>query len=352
MDIDKPLKQYLNPDNFEDRLQGTQDALGANTSARVGSASEIAAMTGTQIVGNLISPAPSVTDLEVTSTDFTGTFMSGEGATFNSVTYNIGGVNAGVLQWGARQSDGTVIANSGNITLNTNGISVLSGATTVINLNSNGMSILSATDTASFFPEKSIRFVDANGNNVFRLGSWVDVTNEINSLTLDGITSSDTPTHAIDISLLAQTDFGSAATLDLLSSTSGASSATITADTVNINNLASVTTARMALSAGFLNLGANNTLTIASDTITATKSYHLVDTEAAAATDNLSTINGGSTGDILVLRSANSARDVTLKDGTGNLALAGDFTLDNVQDTITLMSTGTTWLELCRSNNA
>lgn len=92
-------------------------------------------------------------------------------------------------------------------------------------------------------------------------------------------------------------------------------------------------------------------LTIASGAITKTKSIHTVDTEAAAATDDLDTINGGADGDLLVLRAANSARTVVCKDGTGNLKLAGDFSLDNTEDTITLLFDGTNWHELSRSDN-
>lgn len=75
-----------------------------------------------------------------------------------------------------------------------------------------------------------------------------------------------------------------------------------------------------------------------------------VDTEGGIASDNLNTINGGVRGDILIIRAANDARTVILKDGTGNLVLAGDHTLDNSQDSILLVCY-TNWVELSRSNN-
>lgn len=93
-------------------------------------------------------------------------------------------------------------------------------------------------------------------------------------------------------------------------------------------------------------------LTIAAGVVTATRNYHPIDTEGAAATDDLTTINGGYTGQILVLRAANSSRDVVCKDGTGNLQLAGDFTLTNIQDRIVLLFDGSNWVELSRSDNA
>ena len=94
-------------------------------------------------------------------------------------------------------------------------------------------------------------------------------------------------------------------------------------------------------------------LTIATGAITVTRSYHSVDTEANAATDDLDTINGGAEGAIIILRANNSARTVVVKDGTGNLNLAGDFSLTSITDTITLFKgTGSTWFEISRSDNA
>lgn len=92
-------------------------------------------------------------------------------------------------------------------------------------------------------------------------------------------------------------------------------------------------------------------LTIASGAITATQTYVQVDTEAAAATDDLDTINGGEPGDLLVVRSLTSGRDPTLIEG-GNLILAGSFTLSDVRDVIVLVKrTSTEWVEVCRSDN-
>jgi hypothetical protein len=98
----------------------------------------------------------------------------------------------------------------------------------------------------------------------------------------------------------------------------------------------------------------SGTLTIASGVITVTDSVHRVDTEAAAASDDLDTINGGSDGYVLILRTSVNGRDVTLKDGTGNLYLAGDFTLSHTNDTITLRFDALIngWVEVSRSDNA
>lgn len=93
--------------------------------------------------------------------------------------------------------------------------------------------------------------------------------------------------------------------------------------------------------------------TISGGVITKTSSYMRLDTEGGAAADDLDTILGGDIGDTLVLRTLSSARDVTLKDGTGNLGLAGDFILSNAMDTITLIRYDATWwIETSRSDNA
>jgi hypothetical protein len=105
--------------------------------------------------------------------------------------------------------------------------------------------------------------------------------------------------------------------------------------------------------ASFINMGTGSTLTISGGEITITESFHRIDTEGGAATDNLDTINGGSTGDLLILASIVNARDPTLKDATGNLNLAGDFTLSTIADTITLIKfPNGWWYEISRSDNA
>lgn len=88
------------------------------------------------------------------------------------------------------------------------------------------------------------------------------------------------------------------------------------------------------LSAGILKLTHGGTATIAAGVIAATASFLYVDTEAAAATDDLDTISGGSTGQIIILQSAVSTRDVTIKNGTGNIDCKADIVLDGNRDCI------------------
>jgi hypothetical protein len=71
-----------------------------------------------------------------------------------------------------------------------------------------------------------------------------------------------------------------------------------------------------------------------------------IDTEAAAATDDLVTINNGLAGRIMWLRAANGARDVVLKHGSGNIvtATATDYTLSSADQYAMLIHNGTNWV--------
>lgn len=93
-----------------------------------------------------------------------------------------------------------------------------------------------------------------------------------------------------------------------------------------------------------------HTVTIASGVINTFLDWHFVATETSA-NDDLDTINGGYDGAVVTLRAATSTYDVVVKDGTGNLKLAGDFTMNNTEDSITLKYMGGFWVELCRSDN-
>jgi hypothetical protein len=103
---------------------------------------------------------------------------------------------------------------------------------------------------------------------------------------------------------------------------------------------------------GDVAFGAGSELTISSGVVTVTHSYHIIDTESGTGSDNLDTINGGDVeGQILIIRAADTNHSVVAKDGSGNLKLSGDFTMDNSEDILTLVYDGSNWLELSRSNN-
>ena len=92
-------------------------------------------------------------------------------------------------------------------------------------------------------------------------------------------------------------------------------------------------------------------LTIAAGVITITQSFHTIDTQSDAASDDLDTISGGRNGQEIKITPASGARTVVLKDGTGNLQLAGDFSMASLFDTCTLILRGANWAELSRSSN-
>ena len=98
---------------------------------------------------------------------------------------------------------------------------------------------------------------------------------------------------------------------------------------------------------GFLTFTAGSELTISGGAVTATQTFHTIDTEVDAASDDLDTINGGNEGKMIIVRANNAARTVILKDATGNLSLAGsDVTLDDTDHFIILVfdSTLAAWV--------
>jgi hypothetical protein len=75
-------------------------------------------------------------------------------------------------------------------------------------------------------------------------------------------------------------------------------------------------------------------------------------TGEGGAADDLDTINGAGSTLFITLQPVDSSNDITVKDGTGNLRLEGDFVMDHTDDRIFLMAAGAIWYEISRSNNA
>ena len=115
----------------------------------------------------------------------------------------------------------------------------------------------------------------------------------------------------------------------------------------------------MGMQSGNCWTGNQQLAVISSGQITGTTNTHTVATEGSAATDDLDGAvftGSGVTGSRFVLLAQNAARTVVIKDTTGSVQFlsAGDFSLDNSQDTITFEAiTGFTHnYELSRSDNA
>jgi hypothetical protein len=97
---------------------------------------------------------------------------------------------------------------------------------------------------------------------------------------------------------------------------------------------------------GLLDFAAPTELTIATGAITVTQSFHTVDTESDAASDDLDTVTAaGTSGEVVILKAENAARSVVLKHGTGNLNCVGnaDITLDDAHDFALGIYDGTNW---------
>ena len=102
--------------------------------------------------------------------------------------------------------------------------------------------------------------------------------------------------------------------------------------------------------------GSNTALTIATGAVTLTNnsSSYAIDTEGAATTDDLNTINGGQDGQVIVICSTNSARVIRVIE-SGNIDLANDLSchLINAQLKLGLRYNSTTakWEEIFRSGD-
>ena len=82
----------------------------------------------------------------------------------------------------------------------------------------------------------------------------------------------------------------------------------------------------------------------------------IVDTESAAASDNLDTLLAVFDYQIVTLHTLDSSRDVVVRHNQGNILLTGaaNFTLSNVADTLSLMYNpiAVKWVEIGRGDNA
>ena len=143
------------------------------------------------------------------------------------------------------------------------------------------------------------------------------------------------------------------ASFNIFNSVLGVNAFRVDSATNDISMTSDVSIAGDVTIEGKTSIGDGSELTIATGAITITTGFHEVDTEGDAATDDLETINGGIDGQIIVINARNTARTVVVKDNTGNLRLAGDFSMNNRQDRLMLIyDSGTaTWNEVSRSDN-
>ena len=89
-------------------------------------------------------------------------------------------------------------------------------------------------------------------------------------------------------------------------------------------------------------------LTISGGAITVTHSFHKVDTESDASSDNLDQINGGVSGQILILKPVNDSRTVVIRSDERNITTSGDtaFSMDDINDTAVLFNDAGEWYQI------
>ena len=89
-------------------------------------------------------------------------------------------------------------------------------------------------------------------------------------------------------------------------------------------------------------------LTISSGAITITHSFHQIDTEGDASSDNLDRINGGVNGQILILKPASGSKTVVIRSDENNIYTSGDssFSMDTTNDTSILLKDGGYWFQI------
>lgn len=101
---------------------------------------------------------------------------------------------------------------------------------------------------------------------------------------------------------------------------------------------------------------AATTLTIASGAIVVTQGAHKIDTEAAAASDDLTDITGGTAEEVVFVRAANAGRTVVIKHAIGANKIACpsglDISLAEATDYAMLSYNGTQWVVIAYSTLA
>lgn len=91
---------------------------------------------------------------------------------------------------------------------------------------------------------------------------------------------------------------------------------------------------------------ASSQITVSSNTITVTKSFHQIQ----GATETISVIHGGQTGDIIRLIGSDGA-NITLQDGVSNIESGIDITLESSRDIVEYIYDGKRWMMIGHNQN-
>lgn len=280
----------------------------------------------------------------------------------NSGFYRIGADNIGMSLGGSKIIDYGTTGMAVTGTFSCSGLMTLTGGAV------SGGDIISDTDSTDSLGSTGVRWAALWTDNITMGGVYAGATGTFsNTLGVTGVLTA-TAGVVTGSDIISDTDstdnLGSTTvrwlkgwfdTLTAGTLTIGAGSIVDSSGAIDFGDEDLSTTGALGVGgldvAGVLTFGTETTLTVATGAVTATKSFHSIDTEGAASTDDLETISGGAEGDVLVLKSVSTSRDIVIKDGAGNIRCAGDFNLGSSQDTMTLMYFNSFWHEVSRSNN-
>lgn len=377
------------PDNILDRLAELEKEVNRLKSrdANIDRVSDLSPDAGDLRAGRFI--ALSAGD-EPTDATAVGSFISAAGETFGTSTYHVAGVNLGTVTAGWNSANGAFTAGQGTVVLNEDGISILVSTLPVVptsyKFHDVGNEIVGGLyGCVSLSTEQLYLMTAAAAGNA----SLVDIqanaaSGEISNLNLK------TSVNAVVRALIEFSQPGTAdtgvitltANQVVFNGNSPTKYVNYHGDTDITNFTGSMTlgsplaliyggtggTTTAAARAGIEAYGAGDEINVMGITIPTSgagtlsaggellvsdgNTYYTVDTLGGTATaGTMSSINGGLTGQILILQSAASTRDVTIQDTTG-LNLAGNCVLGNVADNIILRKRNSTnWDELSRSIN-
>lgn len=101
---------------------------------------------------------------------------------------------------------------------------------------------------------------------------------------------------------------------------------------------------------GNLNFSVSNNVLLSGNAITRQKTNQKIDFFSTGTPATLNTINGGTDGDLIILRTSANDKKINVVNGTGNLNLNSDYLIDSINHTITLLYDGNVWNEIARSH--
>lgn len=340
-------------------------------------ANTFTALSGSTIKANTIAETTSASGVTIDgvllkdSTSKTGTLTVGSGSiTDSSGSISFGNENlttTGTLAAGvATLATGSTI---GNLTLANGSITDSSGTISFgnENLTTSGNITTTAGDVTLSNGKLTVTSTDAGAGGAFVDGWHNSASPALNDQVLTirafGENSiSEQVKYGTLVFLLQDTTDGSedgrwqfqqlinGADTTVLRSNLGGGISVPTGDLVVDTGDLTVSAGDVKISSGFLNFGTvGASLTVSSNAITVSRSYHQV--TATGSSDTVNTITGGTQGDFLILIGS-SGKTITFADNVDNLKLQTDRVLSAPGDKLTLFFDGANWTELFYADNS